>query len=249
MALKLSTGCAQLLAQHKTLREIFHDGALLIYSGTQPASADDSIGTSTLLVTLAAEGTTFEAGTKSTPLIEKVTVTSTSGSVYTITIGTKPYSYAKTGVDTVDDIAKALAAAIGDNDIDFRAAWDGSSGIILTERFPAYSGTGVVTVGDYLSKTTLQSASRAGGIHWGDASNGVLSKEVTSWKGTVTTAGVAGWFRIVGNAADNGGNSTTLPRIDGSISTVSGDMILANTSLAVNDVLTITAATITMPKQ
>ncbi len=249
MAIRLSTGCAQALAQHKTVRELFHDGALLIYSGTQPASADDGVGGSTLLATIAVEGLTFTPGTKSTPLIEKVTVTSDTGTSYTITIGSAEYSYTKQGGDTTTTIARGLAAVISDNDINYRAAWDGSSGIILTERFPAYAATASVSVGANLSKTTLQSAIRAGGIHWGEATGGILNKEAATWKGTVTTAGTAGWFRIVGNAADSGGASTTLPRIDGSISTVSGDMILANVVLAQNDTISITTATLTIPKQ
>jgi hypothetical protein len=50
---------------------------------------------------------------------------------------------------------------------------------------------------------------------------------------TTTQSGTAGWFRIVGNAADNTQQSLLLPRIDGSIGNGSApsDMVWASTTL------------------
>ncbi len=247
MAIRLSTGCVQLLAQHKTLKEIFHDGAIHIYTGTQPANADTAIS-GTLLCTLAAEGTTFVAGTRSVPVIVKVTVTSDTQSTYTISIGTTDYTYTKGTGEGVNDIAKGLFNTIADNSPHFLCAWTGSDAVILTERFAASEGTPSVSVSTGMTKTDVQTSSRAGGIQFGSATGGVLSKESALWKGTVITDGTAGWFRIVGNSADGGGSSTTLPRIDGSIGTTSGDMILRTVSLLANDIITLTDMTITIPK-
>ena len=46
-----------------------------------------------------------------------------------------------------------------------------------------------------------------------------------SWSGTVSVGGTPTWFRIK-NTADIGGASTTLPRIDGSVSDTLGDLVM-----------------------
>lgn len=61
-----------------------------------------------------------------------------------------------------------------------------------------------------------------------------------SWRLKGIAAGTAGWFRLVGNAPDDGGTSTTLPRIDGAIGllpaegeTLVGDFQMLLPSLAI----------------
>ncbi|OPZ46511.1 MAG: hypothetical protein BWY95_01726 [Bacteroidetes bacterium ADurb.BinA104] len=46
-----------------SLKDIFKDGVLKIYSGTRPSNADATIGGATLLVTISNAGATFVAGT------------------------------------------------------------------------------------------------------------------------------------------------------------------------------------------
>ncbi len=73
------------------------------------------------------------------------------------------------------------------------------------------------------------------------ASGGIVAL-AGSWSGTSQINGTAGWFRIM-NSADTGVGSTTLPRIDGSISATdgAGDLWFDNTTIVVLDVITITA--------
>lgn len=76
--------------------------------------------------------------------------------------------------------------------------------------------------------------SGTGGLTWGTAASGALPKNAVTWQGTCGTAGVAGWFRCydqnVFTGADNAGTSV---RFDGDIGTVTGDLRLSATTLAV----------------
>ena len=251
MAIKLSTGCVHLLAQHKTLKEIFHDGVIRIYSGTQPATADDPVN-GTLLVEITKDGNTFTAGQKSTRQVDKVTIGSANdGEVFTIIIneGTsdeESYSYTASS-DTTDSVASKLADLV-DTSPTVEAVADGSE-IIIRARFGGvpYNLSTTGSTGT-ISTTNLTASSRAAGIQWGKAEAGVLYKETGEWKGVVSTAGTAAWFRIYANDPDDGGSSTTAPRIDGTVGTVTGDLILRTVDLQVNDVIVIGQAAITIPK-
>jgi len=108
-------------------------------------------------------------------------------------------------------------------------------------------------VGSLLARATLNAAAFAegaatNGLNFAAPVGTVLSKAVENWQYSGLLAGTAGWFRLRGNAADNGLASTTLPRIDGSItgSTGSGDMKLTNTVIALNSPGTIDTFSITL---
>ena len=51
MALRLSSGLANYIAEHGGLKQALHNGQLKIYSGTQPSNAD-AAPTGTLLCTI-----------------------------------------------------------------------------------------------------------------------------------------------------------------------------------------------------
>ncbi len=81
---------------------------------------------------------------------------------------------------------------------------------------------------DAAATGTLIGRITAGGGAWtaGSEANGLrferqgryaYNSSDQTWKLTGLATGTAGWFRLVGNAADSGGASTVLPRIDGSI--------------------------------
>lgn len=70
------------------------------------------------------------------------------------------------------------------------------------------------------------------GLEFEAASGGSISKAAAeNWQFSGITNGTAGWFRFVGNAVDSGAQSTTLPRIDGSIARTGGDMTLSSTTI------------------
>lgn len=95
---------------------------------------------------------------------------------------------------------------------------------------------------------SITSSSGTGGLDWGTAVNGVITKGSGVWSGLIGTSGIAGWFRV---RASGGvaGSSTTEMRIDGNIGVSGSDMALANTSLTAAATLTIDSFSITAPAQ
>lgn len=74
------------------------------------------------------------------------------------------------------------------------------------------------------------------GLDFSAAAAGVLTKDSGEvWSGVglaaAGTGTTAGWFRHCGNPTDNQGVSTTLPRIDGRISTSGAEMSLSNLTI------------------
>ncbi len=102
-----------------------------------------------------------------------------------------------------------------------------------------YSGNQPISADSPVSGTLLARATLGGGaftegaaangLNFGAAAAGVIEK-VTSeeWKYTGLADGTARWFRLRGNAVDDGTQSSTQRRIDGSIGTVAGDMRLSS---------------------
>ena len=79
---------------------------------------------------------------------------------------------------------------------------------------------------------------------------GVINKSTDNWKFTGLIDGTAGWFRLVGNAADAGSASTTLSRMDGSVgSPGAGDMSLSNTQVAMNSPNSVDVFQFSIPAQ
>lgn len=121
-----------------------------------------------------------------------------------------------------------------------------------------YSGTQPVTAdsaatGTLLGTVTLASGAftpgtATNGLTFAAAANGAVSKSGT-WSFNGVAAGTAGWFRLRGNAADDGLASTVLPRLDGSIAVSGADMNLSNISIAINAPTTIDSFTYTQPAQ
>ena len=111
----------------------------------------------------------------------------------------------------------------------------------------AVSGTllGIITK-DALAFTF---GSPGNGLAFAVAAAGVASKSTDAWKFNGLAVGTAGWFRLMGNAVDNLGASTTLPRMDGTIGTSGADMNLTNTSVTIGAPNTIDVFQFTIPAQ
>ena len=84
------------------------------------------------------------------------------------------------------------------------------------------------------------------GLTFAAATAGAVSKSGV-WSFNGIAAGTAGWFRMKGNAADDGAGSQTLARLDGSISTSGADLNLSNTSIAIGAPNTIDSFVFTIP--
>jgi len=86
------------------------------------------------------------------------------------------------------------------------------------------------------------------GLDFDASSAGVLSKAAAeTWSGVGLADGTAGWFRFVGNATDALGVSTTLPRIDGRVSTSGAELNLSNLSIATGATTTVDSFSISWP--
>ena len=152
MTVKLSTGFRNALLNNQGFSEIFSAGVIAVYSGAQPATADDA-PTGTLLGYITKDGATFVPG------------------------------------------------------------------------------------------------SPTNGLNWGAAAGGAIGKNADNWRLAGATAGTAGWFRLMGNAADNGLASTTLPRIDGAVATSGGELNLSSLTVAVGSITTIDTFNYGIPAQ
>lgn len=86
------------------------------------------------------------------------------------------------------------------------------------------------------------------GLDFDTTTSGTLSKAVAeTWSGVGLAAGTAGWFRFCGNAADSGASSTTLPRIDGRISTSGAELNLSNLNVVIGASTTVDSFSISWP--
>ena len=63
----------------------------------------------------------------------------------------------------------------------------------------------------------------ANGLRWYRDGRFALTHPDQRWVLTGLDSGIAGWFRIVGNAYDSGGASLSLPRIDGAVAAIPAD--------------------------
>ena len=132
------------------------------------------------------------------------------------------------------------------------AGANGMKGIFKDAVIDVYTGGQPATAnaaptGTFLGRVTLN----AGAFTEGVATNGLefdppsagelLKAAAETWQLKGVAAGVAGWFRLRGNAVDDGSLSTTLPRLDGSVGTTAGDMLMSNVNIVVDAISTVDA--------
>ena len=126
----------------------------------------------------------------------------------------------------------------------------GFAGALETGVIYVYTGSQPATADAAVTGTLLGTITKDGnawaagsatnGLEFAAAANGAIAKEPAHvWKMTGVAAGTAGWFRFVGNAADAGGTSTALARLDGSVGTANADLNMANVTVAVGTPITI----------
>jgi hypothetical protein len=84
------------------------------------------------------------------------------------------------------------------------------------------------------------------GVTFGTAAAGQIPKSADVWSGLITVAGVAGYFRLYGTGGTSG-SSATQERIDGNVGLSGSDLVLANSTLALNATLTVDTFTLVIP--
>jgi hypothetical protein len=252
MTVRLSTGVRNALAGGIGFASLFNRGSLRIYSGTQPLTADSAV-TGTLLGTVT---TASGALTQEVPSTGTVTITGGSGSLTAVTVGTfniipdgSVAFNTSTTLTAVD-----LAAAINRNG--YYTATSTGSEVTITARpgtGTTHNGYTVATAGTLSAtgSTMANGVASVNGLVFLTPSAGVVSKSGV-WSMNGSTAGTAGWFRLIGSSADAGAAVSAapwLPRVDGSVGTSGADMNLSNIVIAVSAPTTIDSFTLTIPAQ
>lgn len=253
MAIRQSTGLRNHLAVGAGgYKKAFQGGVLKIYSGSQPTSADSPVS-GTLLCTL-----TLASGTRTDGVRNTYTVTLTggsSGNVSSITINSVEVLGSTISYDTSLTVTAAAIAAAINSYQSTPKYYATSSGAVITIVDPPGVGTGsnaytISVTASTITHTETNNAvgvAQVNGLTFGNVASGVLSKSSATWSGTNAASGTAGCFRLCGEESDANGTSTTLFRLDGSISTSGGDLNLASTSLTSGATLTIDQFDITVP--
>jgi hypothetical protein len=251
MAVKLSTGLRNARLGGASLRQIFEDSVIKIYSGTAPSSADDA-ATGTLLVTISKASGTVSASEMSTAKEAKVTINDHgSGSTYKLTINGTTITYTNTPDLDAAGVAAGLALLI-ENTAEFAGlvgAHACATAVIyvfskirgLTFTIVDGSGTGSLTVAD-----DQVANAQCDALKLGAPSSGVIAKSADVWSGVVANTGTAGYFRMV-TSSDDGTSSATQKRLQGNVATSGQELTISSTSLTAGATQTIDTATITEP--
>lgn len=255
MSLRYSTGYRNALLQARSFRELFADGVLRIFTGSQPASADTG-ATGTLLVQITKGAGTFSVSTVSGRQTNWVRVTAgTVPETYTVTINGQNYTYTMAGADDASAIARGLAALVRKNNLvhAIPTIETTEKGVVVEARCAGESYSIAVSTTASVGTITTSAAamilnSRLNGLLFASASVGVIGKESGySWQGSAIIGGIAGWFRLSENDDDYDADSTTGIRIDGSVGTSGADLVVGSTTLTANGLVTIDEANFTNP--
>ena len=95
---------------------------------------------------------------------------------------------------------------------------------------------------------TFNFGTATNGLLLGTGVSGVIAKATAqTWQGVAAATGTAGWARLMGNASDNLGVSTTLPRIDMSVGTAGADLNLSSVNIAAGAPTTVDVWQFTLP--
>lgn len=229
-------------------------GYIAIYSGTQPASAD-AAATGTLLLKITNASGAFIPGSYQTTDDDYVCASQA------VTSGVN-MSLNGAGAGTLGVGYHVSITSAGTEDLrtaNFRITGTGNNDEAIVEYIDGGNNAVVYTTNCFKTVTEIyprkpavfESNVKVGygitnGLYLDLAASGAIAKHSSQiWSGIGIATGTAGWFRFYGANTDAGGTSTTLPRLDGRISTSGAEMNLSNTSIVISASQTITSFTIT----
>lgn len=256
MALRLSDGLRNFLNEGGSLKQAFAGGKILLYTGSQPATANAAV-TGTLLATYTLSSGAHTNEVKATGSL--VLATGASGSVDTFTVNSIEIMGSATAFNTsLAQTATDIVTKINNNpkNMLFVASNGGTSTITLT----AKPGLGTLPNGWVVAATattiTVTPTNVSGGVNsvnglkFGDSAAGVLVKDPSqTWSGVAAATGTAGWFRLVSAVSDSGAldSAETFLRLDGNVATSGANLNLSSTSIATGATQTISTFSITEP--
>lgn len=254
MALRFSTGLRNYLNEAGGVKQALNNGKIYIYSGTQPASANDAASGTLLAIISKSSG----ALTEEVQAVGSVALTGgAAGSINTLTVNSISILAATVPFNTsLNQTAIDLAAAINNNPKNLLFIAEASA---ATVNIKAKLGLGATANGWVVASTvttiTKTDTNMAGGVDpvngltFGDAADGTLVKNpAETWSGVGLAAGTAGWFRFEGSIADTEAADTSVfNRLDGNISTSGANLNMSSTTIAIGATQTISTFNLTIP--
>lgn len=260
MSLRLSTA-----VKNQTLNSLagavaktysLNDGRIAIYTGSQPASAD-AAATGTLLGTITKSAGSYSAGVYQSTDDDNVCASQsvTSGSNMSLN---------GAGAGTLGVGYFVTISSAGTEDLrtaNFRITGTGNNDEAIVEYIDGGNNATVYTTNQFKTVTEIYPRKPAvftsnvkvgyaitNGLAMGAAASGEIAKSTAqTWQMTAVATGTAGWFRWMGDDTDAGSISTTLPRVDGRISTSGAELNLSNTSIVSGSTITIDTFEIAWP--
>lgn len=248
MALRMSKALRNFINSGGSLRQALNGGKVKIFTGAQPAAADDA-ESGTLLVTITKSGGAHTSEVQATGTV--ALTAGTAGNISSVKVnaieilnGTTTFnaSLSQTAADLARDINR------NPQNTDYQAS---VSGTVVT--LTANRGKGALVNGHVISGTVATLTASFGtvtggvtpvnGLTWDPSVTGTMTKNGTeTWQGTAVGDGTAGWFRWIAGVADGGGadSSESFIRLDGSVA-ASGAQLNGATNIANGSVQTITS--------
>jgi hypothetical protein len=259
MGFRNSTGLRTHLMRGGSFQQAFQNGALLIYSGTQPASADDAPSGTLLCTITSASGTrTAEVRASAT-----VTIAGSSGSVDNVKVTAaaidllQPNQFSAAVPVTFSSDLTTTAANVA-LQINKGTWWHGyeatsAAAVVTVKPLPGLGDS--INAADITATCTTLTTTDVDFANGVDAANGILFGTTASgtigmsgtWSGVNAASGTAGWARFVGSIADAGASSTTLPRCDMDIATAGSIMTMSSTTMTSGATTTISSVSISWP--
>ena len=255
MTARYSTAVRNFVGAEGSYDSAWRGGKILIYSGSQPASADHA-PTGTLLVTITDASGSHTDEVRATGSVELTG--GGSGSVDGITVDGIEIMSGAEAFDTSLTVTAANVAANINAHQSFPNYTATSAGAVVTIRARRGLGTeanGYVVTSSTTTITTTDTnlssgVDSANGLKFATSASGVLAKlSSQTWSGVTATTGTAGWFRFVGAIADSGvlDSSATEIRLDGAVSTSGSQLNMSSTAFTASAVQTVTSFNITLP--
>lgn len=270
MTLRYSPALQNFIADVGAWKDFFDNGAIDIYTGSQPATANLA-PTGTLLVSLTSGAGTLTNEVLATGVVTLTGGTTTGDNVTTFTLNSLELMGGTVNWNTsLTQTAADVALKINRNPANKQVVAT-SSGAVIT--LTAVRGQGTLLNGKAISVgvagsmvatvTSTTFGSGSGGSAAGVASAnglkmdfnsaaGVFTKDITqTWSGTAVGSGTqtAGWFRYRSSVADAGtlDSTETYLRMDGSIATSGADMNMSSTSITNGALQTLSTFQFTIP--
>lgn len=255
MTLRFSSGLRNFVSQRGSLKRALQGGKILVYSGSQPTTAD-AAPSGTLLCTFTNGSAAHTSEVQATG---SITLTGgASGSVNTLTVDGHDILGGAVAYNTsLNQTAADIATAINNNVTNPGYTASASGAVVTITALPG-SGTAPNTHVVTASLTTITATyvdmaggvASANGLKLGTASAGVISKDASqAWTGLAVATGAAGWFRFVGPVADSGAADAdeSQIRVDGAISTSGAQLNMTSTTITTGSTQTISSFAFTLP--